>query len=171
MSFDFQNLSKEVREKMQEEIKSDISKNNLYFSKRFNQKGRDEYSDILLKHVETGNEISLGNDLKQKGCFNSVEETKTGVKNVPYNAHETFAEGEFNRFYVRGLCLIAISKQTKLQVYRAKNVENSRSASEQKIGSFIDPQKLLKDLRENIGIDTALELPPGPNSGLSVKLA
>lgn len=46
----------------------------------------------------------------------------------------------------------------------------ARSASEAMIGSHIDPHALLEDLRTHQGIDTALGLPPGPNSGLSVKL-
>jgi hypothetical protein len=38
------------------------------------------------------------------------------------------------------------------------------------IGKIIECDKLLNDLRENIGMDTILGLPPGPNSGLSVEL-
>jgi hypothetical protein len=26
---------------------------------------------------------------------------------MPHNAHETLAEGELNRFYIRGVCLLA----------------------------------------------------------------
>src|SRR6266851_5569734 len=33
-----------------------------------------------------------------------------------------------------------------------------------------DPKALLTDLRSNPGVDTALGLPPGPNSGLSARL-
>lgn len=57
-----------------------------------------------------------------------------------------------------------------LIVYRAKNVTNSRPESQMKIGQTFNPHQLLKDLRENIGTDTALGLPAGPNSGLSVQL-
>ena len=47
---------------------------------------------------------------------------------------------------------------------------NPRPESEAKIGKTIAPQSLLDDLRKNIGVEPALGLPPGPNSGLSVKL-
>jgi hypothetical protein len=57
-----------------------------------------------------------------------------------------------------------------LKVYRARYSENPRYESEQKIGSFVDAEKLLADLRNNIGIDTHLGVPGGPNSGLSVEL-
>jgi hypothetical protein len=87
------------------------------------------------------------------------------------NAHEMLAEGEFTRFYIRGLCLRAIEDRIPaVIIYRAKHVENARSASAEKIGSAHAPALLLADLREHLGLDTALGLPPGPNSGLCAKL-
>jgi hypothetical protein len=170
MSFDFQNLNEETRKKMLEEVKYDISNNNLYYSKRFSQKGINDYPDLLIKHVQNGNEISLAHELNQNGRFNPTEQTVKGIKKVPVNAHETLAEGEFNRFYVRALCLNAIESGKKLEVYRAKEVSHSRSDSQNKIGELVTPEQLLSDLRTNIGVDTALGLPSGPNSGLTVKL-
>jgi hypothetical protein len=55
-------------------------------------------------------------------------------------------------------------------VYRAKEVVNPRAESVALIGKSLPAKQLLDDLRTNIGTDTALGLPPGPNSGLSVKL-
>lgn len=170
MSFDFQNLNNETRSKMLDEINHDISNKNLYYSKRFSQKGIDDYPDLLIKHVEDGDEVSLGDELNKGGRFNSMEQTARGPKKVPINAHETLSEGEFNRFYTRALCLIAIETNKKLEVYRAKEVSSARSESHNKIGDIVDPQSVLKDLRANIGVDTALGLPSGPNSGLTVKL-
>jgi hypothetical protein len=48
--------------------------------------------------------------------------------------------------------------------------EHARAESEQKIGQRIAAEALLRDLRAHPGLDTALGLPPGPNSGLSVHL-
>lgn len=59
---------------------------------------------------------------------------------------------------------------TSLEIYRAKLVSNPRAESQARIGSRIDPQALLDDLRTHPGVDTALKLPAGLNSGLSVKL-
>lgn len=170
MSFNFNDLNNATREKMLEEIKRDISSNKLYFSKRFTQTGIDDYPELLIKHSKNGNELTLANELNQNGRLKTIEDSVKGTKKVPINAHETLAEGEFNRFYVRALCLIAIDSNKKLEVYRAKNVSSARSESQNKIGEKIDPQKLLTDLRTNPGVDTALGLPSGPNSGLSVKL-
>ncbi len=81
------------------------------------------------------------------------------------------ASGEFNRFYMRGLCLHAINNNYSIVVYRAKYSINPRPNSEEKIGMTVLAKTLLQDLRSNIGIDTFLRLPAGSNSGLSIKLA
>ena len=62
------------------------------------------------------------------------------------------------------------SGKTQVRVYRAKHVDNPRPESEAKIGVLVDAQKLLNDLRTNPGVEPALGIPPGPNSGLSVQL-
>jgi hypothetical protein len=88
------------------------------------------------------------------------------------NANETLAEGEFNRFYLRGLCRVAIDGRTpSIAVYRAKPVAEPRPESQALIGTTFDANTLLADLRAHTGVDTALDLPPGPNSGLSGRLA
>ncbi len=45
-----------------------------------------------------------------------------------------------------------------------------RPGSEEKIGTLIDAKAILHDLRTTPGLEPALGLPPGPNSGLSAKL-
>ncbi len=81
------------------------------------------------------------------------------------------AEGEFNRFYIRAVCARAVADGISgVVVYRAKSVEHARSESERKIGQTVDPSAVLNDLRAHPGVDTALGLPPGPNSGLSIAL-
>jgi hypothetical protein len=108
--------------------------------------------------------------------MNSQEQKRTRnggttLAKVPITAPDTLAEGEFNRFYIRGLCRRAIEEQIpNLVIYRAKEVSNPRPESEEKIGKSISAQTLLTDLRTHLGIDTVLGLPAGPNSGLSVKL-
>lgn len=174
MKFDFKNLEEQTRKLMLDEVNRDMTNNQLYLSKRFNGTGEKMYPQLLTKAVTFGDEQSLASDLKANNSFKTHEErkTKTGVTQakVPDTAHTTFAESEFNRFYIRALCLRAIETKQQLIIYRARQSDNPRPESELMIGSPVDPSKLLHDLRGSIGVDTALGLPPGPNSGLTVRI-
>lgn len=174
MNFNFENLDDNTSTLMLAEIKSDIDNGKLYYSKRFNKNGHNLYSQLLLDAVSNGDEQTLSNALKASNCFAEKEErnAKNGkvYVNVPENAYQVLAESEFNRFYIRALSLRAIESGRSLTIYRARHSDNPRSESQMMIGKTVDAAKLLADLRENIGVDTALGLPPGPNSGLTVRL-
>lgn len=89
------------------------------------------------------------------------------------HAAQQLAEGEFNRYYLRGLCLRAKAEgKDSLIVYRGKQVSKPRPESESKIGSSISVDVLLATLRTNdfVTIEDAIGLPGGPNSGLTAKL-
>ncbi len=173
MSFSFKDLTNETRRYMIEEVNYDLQNGNLYLSDRLSDTGKSVYADLLIKSIEHGDEATLAQSLI--GKFNSTyfrknpSGTLSSVK-MPINQNVMLAEGEFNRFYIRALCRTAMLKGRKLKIYRAKFSTSPRLDSERKIGSFVDAQQLLLDLRKNTGTDTALGLPPGPNSGLSVEL-
>ena len=81
-----------------------------------------------------------------------------------------FASGEFNRFYLRGLCLRAEAEGiVELVVYRAKVSAIPRPESEAMIGRRLPAAELLADLRANKGFGTYLGVPMGPHSGLSAR--
>lgn len=176
MAFEFVNLDRETRELMLSEIVLDEEKGSLYRSGRLTSAGAIAYPDLLKAAVKAGSEVTLEAAIRNGGFLRATETKRTpkgGVTEakVPFTAAQTLAEGEFNRFYVRALCARALKGGAKeVEVYRAKDVSNARSESQAKIGMKVDAQKLLDDLREHQGMDTALGLPPGPNSGLTVKL-
>jgi hypothetical protein len=168
-------LNEQTRQFMLEEIERDIANDKLYLSPRLSDRGLVDYPNLIREAARGYDDDWLAENLRGNGRLNTHEQrrTKSGVimAQVPVTAPETLSEGEFNRFYVRGLCRVAINSGiAALEVYRAKAVMVARSASEAMIGSRIDPQALLEDLRVHQGVDTALGLPPGPNSGLSIKL-
>lgn len=176
MALSLENLDDTTRRFMAEEIAFDISNGTLYVSNRLSNSGREEYVQLLQEAVHRHDDEWLAQNLRLNGRINAVEQKKkpgggmTTAK-VPVTAAETLAEGEFNRFYIRGLCRRAVDEGTSaVTIYRAKYVANPRSESQAKIGMQVDAQQLLNDLRTHPGIDTVLGLPAGPNSGLSVKL-
>lgn len=175
MAFNFPNLDEKTRQSMLDELNYDIQHDSVYISSRLNTHGEANYILFLKQAISNGNETSLCNTLAHN-CLNSTENRKKSsggytIAKVPSNANEVLAEGEFNRYYIRALCLQAISESRQLKIYRAKSVRTPRIESQQQIGQFVlDPNKLLQDLRTHMGVDPALHLPPGPNSGLSVQL-
>src|SRR5207253_1376241 len=155
-----------------EEIELDIaSEKGIYLSTRFNERGIATYPDLLKTAAQDHDDDWLAGLIRNNGLLNAKEQRRKPkggytLADVPYTAHETLAEGEFNRFYARGLCRYAIDRGiNELIIYRAKEVMQARSASIAKIGTRINAQALLNDLRTHPGMDTALGLPPGPNSG------
>ncbi|WP_373530485.1 hypothetical protein [Nostoc sp.] len=172
----FENLDERTRPFIRSEVELDITNSKLYISKRLSEIGGKDYVNLLKEAITSYDEAWFAQQLSLNGRINLTEQRKkqggyTTVK-IPETAAETLAEGEFNRFYIRGLCLRALDDGiSDLEVYRAKAVMNPRPNSQAKIGTKVKAEKLLEDLRVNLGIDTALGLPNGPNSGLSVKLS
>jgi hypothetical protein len=175
MPLDFRNLDARTRLLMLEEIEMDSQDEKIYLSSYLSEVGKADWTSLLRSAAETGNDGSFGKELQKNGRINKTAQRRKPkggyiTVNVPVTAHETLSEGEFNRFYIRGLCRRAIEdKIPRVMVYRAKAVANPRPESEQKIGAQIDPAILLADLRQNVGVETASGF-PGPNSGLSIKL-
>jgi hypothetical protein len=122
-----------------------------------------------MNAIGSGNEVTLAASLC--GCFNSHEQTVRGQKAVPQNAAQTFAEGEFNRFYARAVCRLAIEQgQNEVRIYRARSSQSPRPESLVLVGQHRNAHDILEDIRSHSSIDPALKLPLGPNSGLSVEL-
>jgi hypothetical protein len=169
--FYFPDLDSRTRAFMLEEIAHDLTHGTLHLSKRLSSTGNANYAQYLQHAARVGNEETLAAALRQPGHFQTMEPRGTGWAKVPYNAAAVLAEGEFNRFYIRALCRRAIEDDVEeLIIFRSKPVSNPRPESLTKIGRAVDPHRLLTDLRTHPGADTALGLPQGPNSGLSVRL-
>lgn len=169
------NLDERTRQAMLAEIERDLLGGTLYYGKRLSVRGRADYPDLLKQAAMAHDDTWLANQLAMGGRLETMEtytrNGKTYQKKVPFDANETLAEGEFNRFYARGLCVCAAQDGTDgLIVYRAKQVKIPRPESEMLIGKTVSVIALLDDLRDHPGIDTALGIPAGPNSGLSVRL-
>ena len=175
MGIHYENLDEKVRDFMLRELELDVRSGTLYISPRLTEAGASAWSDLLREAFEKYDDNWLAATLRSKGFIRSTEQRRkpnggiTTAK-VPRNAPETLAEGEFNRFYIRGLCAYVIEMGgTEVEVYRGKHVSSPRPESQAMIGQRLPAQKLLEDLRTSPGVEPALGLPPGPNSGLTVR--
>jgi hypothetical protein len=170
------NLDRHVRDLMLTELDIDLQNHRLYVSPRLSRSGVAAWEPLLRRAADAHGDEWLAAELRKGPHFNTKEQRRTPQggftwADIPETAASTLAEGEYNRLYMRALCLLAIAEGIpRLLIYRAKEVARPRPESEERIGTTVDPKKLLEDLRTHQGIEAALALPPGPNSGLSVRL-
>ncbi len=158
MSLELADLDDTTRQHMLTELDLDINDKKLYYGKYLSEEGRDSYPILLRKAIEDGDDDSLAAALAEPGLFLSRYQRKkpsggfTSAK-VPHTANKTLAEGEFNRFYLRGLCARALGTGAEVEIYRARESLKPRAESEELIGRKLDPANLLEDLREHTGVD------------------
>jgi len=176
MGISYKNLDGECRQFMLEELSRDISGGILYISPRLNEIGLENWKVVLEEAIQNHDDVWLENKLRTENYIKDQEQRRkpTGgftIAKVPVTAPEMLAEGEFNRFYARGLCLKAIKNNIpEVVIYRGKEVRQPRPESQAMIGKRINASALLDDLRKSQGVEPALGLPPGPNSGITVCL-
>lgn len=176
MALQYRNLDDVTRQHMAAEIAEDLKWNRLYLSSRLNGVGIAGWAELLAEAMRTNNDAWLAQEIYRRRLLNAMEQRhhratgKVSVAKVPANAHEVLAEGEFNRFYMRGICLRAIDANSRPVAYRARHSENPRPESERILGQGFEPNALLAALRAEPYVDQALGMPPGPNSGLSIYL-
>jgi hypothetical protein len=176
VALNYANLDEETRNLALAEMEADVRQGTFYHSPRLSQTGQQHYEGLLREALENHNDGWLASQLRQLGCLSSHESRRTPrggttIAKVPINAADMLAEGEFNRYYCRGLCQRALEVGIEeVEVYRAKAVTTPRPESQRLIGRRLSARSLLNDLRTSQGVEPALGVPPGPNSGLSVRL-
>jgi hypothetical protein len=174
--FDFPQLDERTRVLMVKEFAlDDSSPKGVYRGRRLNSEGERIYLSALLVSLQEGTGISLQAQLEPVPGTLWVPEiiNKIGRRSpTPYTAAQTLAEGEFNRYYMRAICRRALEEgDGTVTVRRAKLVEQSRPDDEVRVsvGDILDADAVLQDIRLHPGEDTALGMPRGPNSGLSLE--
>jgi len=177
MSIRYESLDAAVCSAMVRELERDVANGTLYVSPGLTEAGRQAWPQLLREAAENHDDSWLASELRSRGLMRTKEQRRKPkggftMAKVPHTAPDTLAEGEFNRLYARGLCAeVLASGGTEVEVYRGKEVQNPRPESEAMIGRRLPAEKLLEDLRTSQGVEPALGLPPGPNSGLTVRRA
>ncbi|SMN16188.1 hypothetical protein CRYPD_904 [uncultured Candidatus Thioglobus sp.] len=172
--FSFENLNEDTRPYILQAIENAHSTDNIYLSARFTEKGKEEYLPLLKEAAKNHNEHWLACSLESPDIMKDLEGANTPfggytVKHVPNTAAQTFADGQFNRFYILGLCLYAKNVGIdSLEVYRAKESVSHRPQSDSIIGNKISIENIESQLLETKSSFSS-ELVE-PNSGISVKL-
>lgn len=172
--FNFENLDETTRGFMIEAISEAEKSGDIYFSQRFNDAGFQQWIPLLKEAAREHDEHWLAFQLETRGLMKGYEGAMTPsggytVKDVPGSAAETMAEGQFNRFYILGLCRRARAEGIPLlEVYRARESRVPRRESEKLIGSKFPVDHVESQLLKTS--DSFNSPLVKPNSGLSVKL-
>ncbi|NTV47513.1 MAG: hypothetical protein HGB11_13570, partial [Chlorobiales bacterium] len=163
MGIHYENLNQETRKFMLKESKL----GGHYESPRLTPAGKQKWQELLEEAITYHDDNWLATEVINGGYSNNSEEyIRNGkqfsrVINKP-QAAEQLAEGVFNRYYIRGLCLYAKSVGiTGLVIYRGKAVSKPRAESEAKIGAIVPIDLVLTELRKNdfVSIGDALGVP------------
>jgi hypothetical protein len=146
---------------MNAELDFDEKDGGPYLSPRLSPGGADAYPRLLREAITSGNDQTLEVALAGPGMFNATEtyerSGKIHERKMNRQAPQTLAEGEFNRYYIRGLCArLCGDGGGTVEVYRARSSSWSRPGSEALIGTRIDATQLLDDLRAHIGQEPKL---------------
>lgn len=174
MPLQYLNLDTETRGFMAEELAISVEAGKIYLSNYLTDNGKQDWLPLLSAACESGTDIILGNELRQnnrlkiKALRKKPRSEEMVEYDVPFTAHETLAEGQFNRLYIRAMCRRALKNgQTTVRVYRAAEREKERQASIALVDTDIDATELLAKLRDALDFNTGF---PEPNTGLCVTL-
>ncbi len=170
------NLDERTRALMLAELERDLANNALHISPLLSGQGVHDYPQLLRQAMASEDESWLADQLNERRRIDRTQVRRQqqggyGLVTTPRNAADMIAESEFNRYYIRALCLRALEDGVEaLIVYRARPSQNPRARSEELVETTVDPAALLEDLREHVGEPPAMGIPGGPNSGISVRL-
>lgn len=169
MGLQYDNLDEVTRAHMTAERERDLADGSLYISVRLSPEGVEDWPELLRAALAEGTDEGLSAEIAAPGRLNANDFRQGKPIKMNKDAHVTLGEGEFNRFYIRGVCLRAIGEGRQVVACRARFSSEPRRTSLAVDGKEFDPALLLEDLRAHPGTEPQLGF-PGPNSGMTVRL-
>jgi hypothetical protein len=169
MGLNYTQLNETVRRFMIQEFEQ----GGHYISPRLNEAGRARWIGLLKDALQYHTDVWLERELIRRSCFVATEYLKSNMgKTVTRainreQAAKTLAEGEYNRFYLRALCLAAKTRGiTHLIVTQGRVIPNASPTGRKSVGTPVEVNALLKTLREHgyKHVDAALGAPEGLSS-------
>ncbi len=174
MARHYAHLNSKTRGLMLRELALDIPTTGLYLSPWLNGSGRATWAPLLMAAISDHDEAWLAKRIRVLELLEvhecSSKPGKIQRTKVPCTAAEALAQVEFNRYYCRAVCLLAMTQGTnQVEVCRDKVLNTDSQQSEADASRPLDAERLLEDLRE-FRLRQDLGVPGGPGSGLTLRL-
>jgi hypothetical protein len=174
MPLQYQNLDPTTRRHAIAELDHDLANGAFHASERLRPTAIQEYECLLRESLRYYDDLWLEERASDLLVDFEPRRTPSGgqtTAKIPQMAARMLAEGDFNRYYMRGVALRAIEEQRQVvEVYRARLSLEPRPESAELEGHRLPAREVLDHLR-GLSIDDPATTRLGrPNSGLSVRL-
>jgi hypothetical protein len=174
MPLQYQNLDPTTRRFAIAELDQDIASGAFHLPSRLRPTVAGDYQRLLRDALRYYDDLWLEEHASDLLVESETRRTPAGgqvTAKVPQMAARMVAEGDFNRYYMRGVCVRAIEEGRQVvEVYRARLSLEPRSESAELEGHRLSARAVLDWLRGLQSDDPAVAPLGRPNSGLSVRL-
>ena len=173
MPLQYENLDPTTRRYALAELDADIANGAFHASERLRPTAVVEYQRLLRDAIRYYDDLWLEQKSQELLVDFEVRQTPKGgetTAKIPQMAPRMLAEGDFNRYYMRGVALRAIQEGKDVEVYRARLSLEPRADSAELEGHHVEARELLDQLRGVTAFDPAAPRLGRVNSGLSVRL-
>ena len=174
MPLQYENLDPTTRRYALTELENDLTNGTYHASERLRPEAVAEYQRLLQEAIRYYDDRWLeerASDLIVESESRRTRSGGTTTAKVPQMAARLLAEGDFNRYYMRGVARRAIDESRQiLEVYRARLSIEPRPESAQVEGSRVAASEVLDHLRGPPSENPAVAPLGRTNSGLSVRL-
>jgi hypothetical protein len=170
----YENLDPTTRRYALAELDSDLASGAFHASERLRPTAAEQYQRLLHDALRYYDDLWLEEHASDLLVDFELRRTPSGgqtTAKIPEMAARMLAEGDFNRYYMRGVCQRAIDEGRQVvEVYRARLSLEPRPESAELEGTRLPAREVLEQLR-GLTSDEPVVFPLGrPNSGLSVRL-
>ena len=174
MPLQYGNLDPTTRRHALAELDKDLASGDFHASERLRPTAIAEYQRHLHEAIRYYDDRWLEERASDLLVDFEHRRTRSGgqtTAKVPDMAARMLSEGDFNRYYMRGVALRAIEEGRQVvEVYRARLSMEPRTESAQLEGHRLPAQEVLRYLRGEPASDPGITSLGRINSGLSLRL-
>jgi hypothetical protein len=174
MPLQYDSLDPTTRRYSVEELERDVANGSLSIPERLRPGGTDDYVKLLRDALKYYDDLWLEERVQGMLVDFELRRSPSGgetTARIPENAARLLAEGEFNRYYMRGVAARAAAEGAgEVEVYRARLSAEPRAESARLEGQRLPAAALLDELRAATSESRSEATVGRPGSGLSVRL-